>query len=522
MLLTALTALLLATPPAPYHINYLFRSTDPASHTGQVTIQVGPGRDADSIRFQLPAWYPGRYAIYNFAANASEEQGLCGADTVAATKTDKTTWTVLCPRGKTVGMTYQVWWNDLNGSTSQIDSTHINLNPGSIFVYVLGHKRDPVAVRYEGPAGWKVLNGAVTGIADGDPQPGPDYKFPNYDIMIDCPTEISNRFTLDSFQIGQTHYRIMIHTDGDNPEVHRRLVGDVEKIARATAAMWGEQPMKSYTFMMHYLAGRGGDGMEHLTSTHLSRPQTLDSLADTNRYLNALSSVAHEFFHTWSMKRLRGKELGPWDYSRENYTKTLWIGEGITNYYGVRNLLRSGVWSQERYLDRVAAAVRQLQRSPGRHYMSAEESSLSAWLFDAVPLRQESPVRRTTISYYNKGELLGWLLDLDIRARTGGRKSLDDVMRLMWQRFWKAPRATYYLPGRGYTDADFLKAVNDISGADYTDFFRHYVSGVDELPYDQILAKVGLRLTESDGRYQLALDDQSPHADLGRAWLEGK
>jgi predicted metalloprotease with PDZ domain len=184
-------------------------------------------------------------------------------------------------------------------------------------------------------------------------------------------------------------------------------------------------------------------------------------------------------------------------------------------------MLRSGVWDQARYLDRAAGAVAQLQRSPGRLLMSAQQSSASAWFFDAVRLRQQTNLANTTISYYNKGELLGWLLDLDIRARTGGRKTLDDVMRLMWQRFWNGRTTSYYLQGHGYTDADFLQAVNDVSGASYDDFFRRYVAGVEELPYDEVLARVGLTLGQRDGKYRIALDDASPNAALGREWIAG-
>jgi predicted metalloprotease with PDZ domain len=539
-LLAALTiAAAPAQPAVRYLIDYRFISAQPASHFGDVRVRV-TGADADSVRFQLPTWYPGRYAIYNFAANVQDEAARCGDAAVPAVKTDKTTWVVRCPRGRAVELAYRVYWNDLTGSTSQIDSTHVNLNPGNVFPYVVGHKADPVTVRYEGPAGWRVLNGATVNgatvaegngmtplgglgavVEGGDDANARAYRFPNYDVMIDHPTEISAAFTVDSFRVGKVLYRVLLHTDKDPGPLRARFVADVERITRSEVAMWGDPPTPSYTFMVHFLAGNGGDGMEHLTSTHISQPVSLADLADSNAYLPRLGVVAHEFFHTWNMKRLRARELGPWDYTRENYTTTLWIGEGITNYYGVRHLLRAGVWDSTRYLNRTAAAVRQLQARPARRFMSAQESSLSAWLFDAVPLRQKANLDSASISYYNKGELLGWLLDLDIRARTRGAKSLDDVMRLMWRRFWLAPSASYYLQGRGYTDADFLRAVNDVSGGDYGDFFRRYVSGTEELPYREVLAKVGLALTETDGRYALALEPGAPGAELGRAWLAG-
>lgn len=512
MLAALITAAALAAPVGHYTISYSFRSTDPSSHLGDVSITV-THRDRDVVEFQLPTWYPGRYAIYNFAANVQEVSATCGDRPVASPKSDKTTWVVLCRRTEPVTLRYRVWWDDLNGSMSQIDSTHININPGNTFMYVVGHKPDPVTVTYAGPDGWKIING--------QPGMGPTYRFPNYDIFIDNPTEISAAFTVDSFTVGSVLYRVMLHTDTAPGAFRPRLVRDIQRIVTAESALWGDPPIREYTFMVHFLKGEGGDGMEHTTSTHISVPVSLASLTDTSRYLNTLGVFAHEFFHTWNMKRLRARELGPWDYTRENITPTLWIGEGITNYYGVRMMLRSGVWDTDRYLARVAGAVTQLQRSPGHTMMSAEQSSEAAWFFDRAAILQKTNLRNTTISYYNKGELLGWLLDLDIRARTHGRHTLDDVMRLMWKRFWLGKSDSYYLQGHGYTDADFLRAVNDVSGSDHSAFFRHYVSGVDELPYDSILGRVGLRLTETDGKYALALDSTAVGADLGRAWLQG-
>jgi len=316
---------------------------------------------------------------------------------------------------------------------------------------------------------------------------------------------------------------VMLHTDRDPGAARGLLVRSIEKIVRAEAAMWGQQPMKQYTFMVHYLDKNGGDGMEHTSSTHISQPVSLATVAaDSAAFMNRIEVFAHEFFHTWNMKRLRAAELGPWDYTRENPTRTLWIGEGITNYYGARTLHRAGLVDSAGYLARVAGAVGQLQRSPGRLLMSAEQSSYNAWFFDAVPLRQKTNFRNTNISYYNKGELLGWLLDLDIRAKTGGRKTLDDVMRLMWQRFWLGRTTSYYLQGHGYTVEDFRQAVETVAGSSYADFFRRYVAGVDELPYDDVLGRVGLRLTRAEDKYALTLDPAAPGSALGAAWLAGR
>jgi len=512
-----------------YEIAYAFEAKTPASHIGTVSLQAS-GPLADTVEIQMPAWYPGRYAIYHFAANVLDAQATCNGHPVPSPRIDQQTWLVRCPGrrrlgGSTLVMTWHEWWNDLSGSTSQIDSLHINLNPGTIFPYVVGHKADPVTVTYAGPAGWSVMNGAVFTAPAGTVR----QSFQNYDVFIDTPTEISARFTLDTFSFERTQYRLLIHAEGDTGMgMRERLRQDLRKLVATDVALWGEQPMERYLFLAHYIPGNrgGGDGMEHLTSTQVI---TAGSLGDTANYLRRLESYGHEFFHSWNMKRLRARELGPWDYTRENYTTTLWVGEGWTNYYGARTVYRAGLWDRARYRARVAGNIAYLQQTPGRLVMSAEEASLSAWFMDRVPLRQQTDLSRSSIDYYTKGEALAWLLDLEVRARTSGAKTLDDVLRLLWQRCWKGANASYYLQGRGYTDADVLQALNDVSGTDFSDFFKRYVAGVEELPYGVTLSKVGLRLMEDGGgqgpnvlRIEADSTAPEPTRQLGAAWLEGR
>jgi len=528
LLLTGTRGAAAQQPPSPYEVAYTFEARTPATHTGTVRLRVA-GALADSLLIQMPAWYPGRYAIYHFAANVLDFQATCNGHPVPGPKVDQQTWLVLCPGrrrlgGSTVEVTLHEWWNDLSGSTSQIDSLHINLNPGTVFPYVQGHKADPVTVSYVGPEGWSVMNGAASAA-----QPGAvRQSFPNYDVFIDTPTEISARFTVDTFSLDRTQYRLLIHAEGDTGTgLRARLRSDLRTLAQTDVALWGEQPMERYVFLAHYMPGNrgGGDGMEHLTSTQVI---IAGALGDTAAYLRRLELFGHEFFHAWNMKRLRAKELGPWDYTRENYTTTLWVGEGWTNYYGARTVYRAGLWDRARYLARVARNIGYLQHTPGRLVMSAEESSLSAWFMDRVPLRQEVNFEKSTIDYYTKGEALAWLLDLEVRARSSGEKTLDDVLRLLWQRCWKGTTTSYYLPGHGYSDADVLQALNDVSGTDFTDFFKRYVSGVEELPYGATLAKVGLRLMEDGGgdasTFRIEADPAAPDSArrLGDAWMEGR
>jgi predicted metalloprotease with PDZ domain len=276
--------------------------------------------------------------------------------------------------------------------------------------------------------------------------------------------------------------------------------------------MMGPPDLEAYTFLVHFApSAESGDGMEHLNSTQI----VLTSELDYDRgYDDALSVTAHEFFHVWNVKRLRPAELGPWDYTRENYTTSLWIAEGLTSYYGDLSLARSGLYSEPDYLAALGDEIALLENSPGRAAMSLERSSFDTWLYIAVRPRQRSNAAQTTISYYTKGEVIGALLDLEIRRRTNGAKSLDDVFRLLWRRFYlDAPAETYYYKGRGYTGADFRAAVEEVAGSSFDAFFERYVSGTAELDYDATLDYVGLHVARerrvSAVGYGVRLDDDN-------------
>ncbi|MGH9481141.1 MAG: hypothetical protein ACRD1L_03530 [Terriglobales bacterium] len=232
--------------------------------------------------------------------------------------------------------------------------------------------------------------------------------------------------------------------------------------------------------------------MEHLFGTQIVIPE---GLATDGGLRGAEDDAAHEFFHQWNIKRIRPEALGPWNYEAQNPTPSLWVGEGFTQYYGDITMERAGLESADEYLQGLGASLGNSLHAPAYALMSAEDSSLTAWFHDATPLRQETNTGITTISYYARGEQLAAVLDLDIRRRTHGRKSLDDAMRWLWSNTYHAPRATYYLPGRGYTDTDVRHALEAAAGgASYAQFFADYVSGTKPIPYDDYLQAVGLKL----------------------------
>jgi predicted metalloprotease with PDZ domain len=471
--------------PSPLDLEYTLRVSRPTTHLVDVGIAVQRVGAAD-LDFVMPAWAPGRYAIYDFAKNV-QEFSASGADgqPLPWINLDKQTWRVDARKGGgTVKVSYRVFANDLTGSFSQVDSTHANLNGPSIFMYVDGHKPDPLTLKVETPAQWKVISGFSTSTSDRA------FRAPNYDVLADTPLEISPDCALEQFQEQGKNILVAVHTRSEDDSEHSQLLEGVKKLVHAEMAVMPPPDFPQYVFIFHFDPEVSlGDGMEHLNSTEIITPGTV---REGSR--EALETAAHEFFHAWNVKRLRPAALGPFDYTRENYSSSLWFAEGVTSYFGYVFLLRSGLWTHEQFLNRLASEVHDLEKEPGRKLMSAESSSFHAWFYDRSPQMQETNFANATISYYNKGALLGMLLDLETRSRTQGRKSLLDVVRLMYHKFYEAPATTYYGPGRGYEEVDILAALNEVTGSDFAPFFERYVRGTEALPYDATLKLAGLEL----------------------------
>ncbi|HMG72205.1 MAG TPA: PDZ domain-containing protein [Pyrinomonadaceae bacterium] len=491
----------------PLKIQYRLAMPHPSSHLFEVSIEVDIPSQAKIhyLDFQMPKWSPGRYAVFDFAKNVQEvnaevgcltqydEHGIalpknCPTSVVPVLRVDDQTWRPDLDgnRGATLTLNYKVFANNLSGTFSELDPRHANFNGGCVFMYVVNHKQDPVALSIDPPKDWRIVNGRT------DRRGQREWQFANWDIMIDTPTEIGPEWTEDDFKVGGKEYHVVVHSLGNEGGKRRALVRDIEKIVKAETAMWGPPEFDSYTFLVHFAAdGRSSDGMEHLTSTQVIMP---GSLADAGMYEEALDAIAHEFFHVWNVKRLRPVELGPWDFTRPANTRGLWIAEGITNYYGHLMQRRAGLWNDAQLWNRLLQQITEIENSPGSRLMSAEESSLSAPFIDDAPHAQQTNLANSSVSYYPKGEILGIVLDLLIRGKTNGKASLDEVMRRMYQEFYlKGPNATYYLRGRGFQNEDFEHMVSEVAGTDMSDFFKRYVRGVESPPYEEAFAQVGLR-----------------------------
>jgi predicted metalloprotease with PDZ domain len=476
----------LAAPPT---VSYLVAMPKPSSHFFEVTLRV-EGVKTPVVDVAMPAWSPGAYAIGNYERNVQEFSATDGAGrTLPFEKTDTQTWRITSDGDSTVVVKYKYYAGPSMSpratgfSLTQLEASHASVTGPNLFMYVVGKSpyplAGPVRLTIDPPPGWKVYSPleatdrANTFVAE------------NYDTFVDAPFEVSPECKELTFEADGRPYHIVIHGDGNyDPE---KLTADLKQIVTTEAALFGGPPFSQYVFFFDLRPGaQGSGGLEHLNSTSIMAGKYL--FTNPEEYRRFLFVCAHEFFHVWNVKRIRPWILGPFDYTKEQNTRDLYVSEGMTSYYGALLLKRSGLWSRQEYFDYLTSQISTLQSSPGRHLMSAEMSSWETW-------NRSGNSPNNSIDYYNKGELLGWLIDLELRARTQNRRSLDDVFRYLFQ--------TYGLPKPGFDDkTGFESAVELVArqggAADpsFKEFFDRYVRGVDEIPWNRYLNRGGLVLEE--------------------------
>ena len=460
-------------PNAP-EIAYTISMRRPHTHMLEVEARLRYAAAApNSVSLVMPVWTPGSYLVREFERNvqdfhAADDSGRA----LPWVKLNKNTWRVEMNGARELRVSYNVYSNELSVRTNEVNDRHAFWNNAATLVYPDGNLGSPSTLRVEPFGGWKIATGlpAVAGQRD-------TFRAENFDILYDSPFLVSNFKTVE-FEVKGVAHRVVI--DGDGNYDAERIRRDVQKIVSTEAEMMGEIPYHDYTFLL-LLGASGGGGLEHLNSTSLTfRRFGFSTEADWRGFYTL---VAHEFFHLWNVKRIRPDALGPFDYTQENYTRLLWVAEGVTSYYENLFVRRAGLMTDRQYLDAVARAFQNLQNTPGRLEQSAEESSFDAWIKQYRP--DENSIN-STISYYDKGAILGLLLDLEIRKRSGGARSLDDVMRSLYRDFYKR--------GRNYTPEDFQRVAESAAGTGLDDFFRRYVRGREELDYNAALDVAGLRL----------------------------
>ncbi|HEX8189211.1 MAG TPA: PDZ domain-containing protein [Pyrinomonadaceae bacterium] len=487
-----------AVPAGAPEIAYTVSMPRPHTHLFEVEARLRYGAAAPAaLDLLMPVWTPGSYLVREYERHVQEFGARdAGGRALDWAKTNKNTWRVQTGGAREVRVRYAVYANELSVRTSDLNDRHAFWNNASLLMYPDGLLGAPSTLKVEPFGDWKIATSLPA--APGAPN---TFRAEDFDELYDSPFLVSDFRTL-SFEVRGVPHRFVIDGEGNyDPE---RLRRDAQRIVEAQAEMMREMPHRDYTFFLLLGPARGG-GLEHRNGAAII--QRRFGFGAQSELLNFYSDlISHEYFHLWNVKRIRPDALGPFDYTGENYTRLLWVAEGLTDYYADRFLHRAGLLSDRQYLQKVADAVQKLQQTPGRLLQSLEESSFDAWVKQYRP--DENTVN-TAISYYDKGAVVGLLLDLEIRRRSDGARSLDDVMRALY--------TDYFKRNRNYTPEDFRREAERAAGAGLEDFFRRYVRGREELDYNASLAWAGLRLeTASDaaGRPAPAV------ADLGAALEE--
>jgi predicted metalloprotease with PDZ domain len=468
-LLWLIAVLSSAASAAP--VEYTVTLTSPSEHLVQVRMRLEGTSDERQV--QLPVWN-GLYQIRDFVQNVRGMRAYGPQKReLAVEKLDKSTWRIRGAR-QGIEVEYEIYLDQPGPFGAQFNDEHAFFNFALLLMYAPDARALPVTIAFaKVPPAWRV----ATALTRADSKEKLTYSAPNYDRLVDSPVEMSE-LREASFELQGAVYRVAVHAKPGDYNLDK-IVADLRKIVAAAVAWMNDRPFAEYVFIYHFPHSPAGGGMEHAYSTAIDI--SAERLQDDAGYLAQIT--AHEFLHLWNVKRIRPASLEPVDYMRENYTRALWFSEGATTTAAMLVLVRAGLIDEAGFLAEVEREIRALQHRAAHKTQSAEESSLDTWL-DKYPLYR-LPVR--SISYYNKGEVLGFLLDLAMRQNSNGTKSLRDLFQWMNQ--------NYAHQGRYFKDSDGVReAAEAVTASDFRAFFQSYVAGVEELPYDQLLARVGLKL----------------------------
>ena len=457
--------------PVPPDINYTVSMSKPWTHLLEVEMRFNWAQMPEKAEIKMPVWTPGSYLVREYARHVQDfAVKNSSGNALDWQKINKNTWQITTQGAKEIVVSYRVYANELTVRTNELNADHAFFNNAALLMFPKGELGVPSTIKVMPYGNWKV----ATGLPKVEGQTN-TFRAENFDVLYDSPFEIGN-FTEVPFTVDGVPHRFIIEGDGNyNGE---KLAKDTAKIVAQAKAIFGELPYKDYTFILNL---RGGGGLEHLNSTALQWQKF--GFKPEARYKAFLNLVAHEYFHLWNVKRIRPDALGPFDYENENYTKMLWVAEGGTAYYESILLRRADLISDQDVLDSKSRLIEQLQARPGRFETSLENSSFDAWI---KYYRQDENSVNNQISYYDKGELVGFLLDIEIRKDSGGAKSLDDVMRFLYDEFYKK--------NKNYTPEDYQKIAEMMAGKSLDDFFKKYVRGTEEIDYNAILGGIGLQL----------------------------
>lgn len=460
-----------------------------------------------NLEFYMPVWTPGSYLVREFAKNVEGVYGFIadgktdkeavltsqqtGINPKSVVKQNKNTWSISVPKNtKKIIFGYRVYCFELSVRTSYIESQQALLNMASVLMTAKGYESFSGTHSVVFPTTWQNFACTLEELpAGGVPETGNTrtvkFAYPNYDELVDAPLQLGN-FEMLKFDVrGIPHYVAMVGIHNAN---EKKLTADMALVCETMTQIVDEHPCKKYIFFVHNV-DNGGGGLEHKNSSVLMMQRL--GYNDAGRYKGFLGLVAHEYFHLWNVKRIRPKELGPFNYNQENYTTLLWVAEGITSYYDEIALMRAGFSQKNEFLGSMSAYINSHENRPGAYVGSVSEMSFDAWIKEYRPNENS---RNSTYSYYSKGVVIGALLDAWICAKTNGSKSLDDAMKYLWKNF--AQNTSKNPNGEGFTEQDFKRAIETVVGGSCEPFYSKLIYGYTDLQseIDQSLGKDGLKL----------------------------
>lgn len=478
VVLSSCLALLAAgTIAASPKISYRLSMPEPSTHLFHVAMTIDGLEPGAGLEVALPAWRTGRYVLFDFAGGVQEFSAQNGSGRpVLWHKTDKSTWHIERGGANTVVVRYKVYANEFDQRTRGLDDEHGFIDGTAVFMYLPAFRRAPVRLTVIPFQGWHVTTGL-----DSLPGSGTDFSAPTYDHLADCPIEIGKQRDYAFTAEGKPHVLSLFGPIACNPD---SLIGVIRTIIAVNREFWGDLPYGRYVFMFHALSNAGG-GTEHINSAVFTISPSYIRRSVPCRDLAGL--ISHEFFHTWNVKQIRPRGMDPYDWSRENYYKEIWIAEGSTSYMHGLLMTRGGLTSTAAYLNGVAAMIQSDRQRPGNALQSLNECSFDQWIKSARGLQQSYNAESDV---YGKGAAVSMLLDLELRHRSGNKHSFDDLLRTLYKRF--------PLGSGGYTGVDVQRIADELAGSSMQDFFDAYVSGTERLPWERALGYAGLALIVPD------------------------
>jgi predicted metalloprotease with PDZ domain len=484
---------------SPEPIRYTLRF--PAPHTHYLEVEAAyPTGGQSHVDLMMAVWTPGSYLVREYERHV-EGVSATAADgrALAAVKPAKNRWRVETGGARSITVSYRVYGREMSVRTNWVEAGFAMLNGAPTFITLADRRPRPHEVRVELPAAWQGSATALLPIA-GQPHA---YRAEDFDTLVDSPIVLGNP-VVRRFEVAGTAHHLVLEGDPSYFDADR-AAADLQQIVEAGVAAMGRFEYPHYYFLNMVVEASGG--LEHKNSflTMSNRFVT----RNRGSYINWLSLAAHEYFHNWNIKRLRPAELGPFDYETENYTRSLWVAEGVTDYYGALLVRRAGLTSTPEYLDMLSASIEAVQTRPGRRVQSAEMASFDAWI---KQYRPDENSANTSIDYYDKGATIAFLLDARIRKASGGARTLDDAMRLAYTR---------YSGAKGFTPDEFQKAISETAGADLSPWFAQVLTTTEELDFTEALDWFGLRFTPVDPRGQRPTTGLVTRNDNGRLVVTG-